>query len=136
MTRTPRRRKPRPAHPADPRTLARQLARQQEVLHVLLAQRGEPLAVHALAQRLGVSERTVERGRERLRAARLPLRGRGGTGGGVWLDVSRARQPLRLDDDQVMALVLALDFLDADLPERLVQTREQLRNLLDEPSLF
>lgn len=90
----------------------------------------------ALAERLGVSERTVERDLERLRAARLPLRGRGGMGGGVWLDVSRARQPLRLDDDQVMALVLALDFLDADLPERLVQTREQLRNLLDEPSLF
>lgn len=135
MSRSPRRLTVKP-RPTDPRTTSRQIARQQEVLQVLLDQRGEPLAVDALAERLGVSERTVERDLERLRAARLPLRGRGGHGGGVWLDVTRSRAALRLDDDQVMALVLALDFLDADLPERLLQTREQLRRHLADPSLF
>ncbi|MEL4358380.1 MULTISPECIES: HTH domain-containing protein [unclassified Luteococcus] len=135
MSRSARRLTPKP-RPTDPRTASRQIARQQEVLQVLLDQRGEPLAVDALAERLGVSERTVERDLERLRSARLPLRGRGGQGGGVWLDVTRSRGALRLDDDQVMALVLALDFLDADLPERLLQTRDQLRRHLADPSLF
>ena len=53
----------------------------EDVLRVLLEQRGEPLAVDALARKVGVSERTVERDLERIRSARLPLRGRKGSPG-------------------------------------------------------
>lgn len=103
---------------------------------MLLAQRGEPLAVDVLAERVGVSERTVERDLERIRSARLPLRGRGGSGGGVWLDVTRARTALTLSDEQVMALLLVVDELDAELPETLAQARDTLRSQLAEPRLF
>ena len=103
---------------------------------MLLAKRGEPLAVDVLAERVGVSERTVERDLERIRSARLPLRGRGGSGGGVWLDVTRARTALTLSDEQVMALLLVVDELDAELPETLAQARDTLRSQLAEPRLF
>ncbi len=103
---------------------------------MLLEQRGEPLAVDALARKVGVSERTVERDLERIRSARLPLRGRGGSGGGVWLEVSRTRSPLKLSDEQVMALLLAVEGIDADLPETLSQARDVLRGRLAEPRLF
>lgn len=117
------------------RSLSRQLARQQEVLRTLLAQR-RPMAVEALAEALDVSERTVDRDLERLRAAELPLRGRGGSGGGVWLDVTRSRTPLALTGEQIMALLLALDGLEADLPETLTETRDLLRAQLRDPRLF
>lgn len=115
---------------------ARRLHRRQEMLRVLLDQRGRPLPVEDLARLLGVSERTIERDLEALRAARLPLRGRGGTGGGVWFHVAGTTAPLRLDDDQVMALLLMLDALGTALPTRLVDTREELRRHLDDPRLF
>lgn len=103
---------------------------------MLLQQRGEPLGVDALAARLGVSERTVERDLERLRAAQLPLRGRGGQGGGVWLEVTRTEAPLRLDDHQVMGLVMALEALAMPLPSPLADAQAALREHLDDPSLF
>lgn len=115
---------------------SRRLGRQQRVLQVLLQERGRPLAVDAVAQKVGVSERTVERDLEAMRAARIPLRGRGGFGGGVWLDVTRASTPLQLSDDQVMALLLVLEDLGTQLPDGLNDTREQLRQHLEDPRLF
>ncbi|GAA1391703.1 HTH domain-containing protein [Luteococcus peritonei] len=135
MSRSPRRRPTRGARQQQ-RATTRQLARQQDVLRVLLQQRGKPLAVDVLAKRVGVSERTVERDLERIRSARLPLRGRGGSGGGVWLDVTRARSSLSLSDEQVMALLLVIDEIDADLPETLGQVRDLLRSQLADPRLF
>ena len=118
------------------RGASRRLARQQSLLAVLLAQRTRPVAIDVLAGRLGVSERTVERDLERLRASQLPLRSRGGKGGGVWLDVTRTRAPLTLTDEQVMVLLIALDGIEADLPPALAETRALLRAQLNDPRLF
>lgn len=127
-SRRSRRRKRRTSRPQN-------LSRQLQVLEVLVAEHGHPISVKALARRVRSSERTVERDLESLRDARLPLRGRGGSGGGVWIEVTRGDKALRLDDVTVMGLVLALGEVDA-LPQQLLTARERLLKLLDDPTLF
>lgn len=61
-----------------------------------------------LADRLGVSPRTVRRDVDRLRALGYPVHATKGPDGGYRLAAGTAMPPLMLDDEQVVALTVAL----------------------------
>lgn len=61
-----------------------------------------------LAQRLGVSERTVRRDVDRLRALGYPIRAVKGPDGGYRLEAGSELPPLLFDDEQAVALAVAL----------------------------
>lgn len=61
-----------------------------------------------LADRLGVSPRTVRRDVERLRTLGYPVRATKGPDGGYRLDAGSQMPPLLLDDEQTVALAVAL----------------------------
>ncbi|MEV0793737.1 WYL domain-containing protein [Kribbella sp. NPDC050459] len=63
---------------------------------------------HELADRLGVTERTVRRDVERLRALDYPVTGTTGTAGGYRLGSGTHLPPLQLDDDEAIAVALGL----------------------------
>ncbi|MFE4667806.1 helix-turn-helix transcriptional regulator [Streptomyces sp. NPDC056716] len=61
-----------------------------------------------LAERLGVTARTVRRDVERLRALGYPVHASPGTGGGYQLGVGAELPPLLLDDDEAVAVAVGL----------------------------
>lgn len=61
-----------------------------------------------LADRLGVSDRTVRRDIERLRELDYPVDGTTGTAGGYRLASGKNLPPLLLDDDEAVALAIGL----------------------------
>ncbi|WP_203964545.1 helix-turn-helix transcriptional regulator [Actinocatenispora thailandica] len=61
-----------------------------------------------LAARLGVTERTLRRDISRLRELDYPVAGSTGTAGGYRLEPGPALPPLLLDDDEAVAIALAL----------------------------
>ncbi|WP_035720210.1 helix-turn-helix transcriptional regulator [Gordonia shandongensis] len=61
-----------------------------------------------LVTRLGVSERTVRRDIDRLREYGYPVDGTPGPGGHYGLTAGRAIPPLMFDDEEVVAIMLAL----------------------------
>ncbi|MER6407048.1 YafY family protein [Streptomyces viridosporus] len=61
-----------------------------------------------LAERLGVSPRTVRRDVERLRGLGYPVDASPGTGGGYRLGAGAELPPLLLDDDEAVAVVVGL----------------------------
>lgn len=61
-----------------------------------------------LAERLGISERTVRRDVERLRALGYPVDATRGTDGGYRLGRSAVMPPLLLDDDEAVAIAVGL----------------------------
>lgn len=61
-----------------------------------------------LADRLDVSERTVRRDIERLREFGYPVDARPGPGGNYGLTAGRSVPPLMFDDDEAVAILLAL----------------------------
>jgi len=61
-----------------------------------------------LADRLGVSPRTVRRDVDRLRSLGYPVRGATGTTGGYRLGAGAALPPLLLDDDEAVAVAVGL----------------------------
>jgi predicted DNA-binding transcriptional regulator YafY len=63
---------------------------------------------HELADRLGVTERTVRRDVERLRALDYPVTGTTGTAGGYRLGSGVHLPPLQLDDDEAIAVAFGL----------------------------
>ncbi|WP_350280071.1 WYL domain-containing protein [Kribbella sp. HUAS MG21] len=63
---------------------------------------------HELADRLGVTERTVRRDVERLRALDYPVTGTTGTAGGYRLGSGAHLPPLQLDDDEAIAVAVSL----------------------------
>ncbi|MEU8222970.1 WYL domain-containing protein [Kribbella sp. NPDC048915] len=63
---------------------------------------------HELADRLGVTERTVRRDVERLRALDYPVTGTTGTTGGYRLGPGTRLPPLLLDDDEAVAVAVGL----------------------------
>ena len=85
-----------------PKTSARLLA----LLSLLQVRRDWPGAV--LAERLEVSERTVRRDVERLRELGYPVLALKGPDGGYRLDAGTQLPPLLFDDDQAVALAIAL----------------------------
>ncbi|HWD79274.1 MAG TPA: WYL domain-containing protein [Kribbella sp.] len=61
-----------------------------------------------LADRLGVTERTIRRDVDRLRALDYPVTGTTGTAGGYRLGSGTHLPPLQLDDDEAIAVALGL----------------------------
>ncbi|ASO21700.1 putative DNA-binding transcriptional regulator YafY [Actinoalloteichus hoggarensis] len=61
-----------------------------------------------LAERLGVSPRTVRRDVDKLRGLGYPVNAVGGVGGGYQLAVGATLPPLLLDDDEAMAIAVGL----------------------------
>ncbi|WUC78276.1 YafY family transcriptional regulator [Streptomyces sp. NBC_00536] len=61
-----------------------------------------------LAERLGVTPRTVRRDVERLRELGYPVNASPGTGGGYQLGAGAELPPLLLDDDEAVAVVVGL----------------------------
>jgi predicted DNA-binding transcriptional regulator YafY len=61
-----------------------------------------------LAERLGVSERTVRRDVERLRELGYPVHARRGTDGGYRLGAGTAMPPLLLDNEEAVAVAVGL----------------------------
>lgn len=61
-----------------------------------------------LAERLGVTERTVRRDVVRLRELGYPVEGERGLEGGYRLGAGRGLPPLVLDDDEAVAMVACL----------------------------
>ncbi|MEU0098584.1 YafY family protein [Streptomyces sp. NPDC006267] len=85
-----------------PKTSARLLA----LLSLLQARRDWPGGL--LAERLGVSPRTVRRDVDRLRELGYPIAAFKGPDGGYRLDAGARLPPLLFDDDQAVALAVAL----------------------------
>src|SRR5690242_9636211 len=61
-----------------------------------------------LAERLGVTQRTVRNDVERLRSLGYPVRATRGSVGGYRLSAGTAMPPLLLDDDEAVAIAVAL----------------------------
>jgi predicted DNA-binding transcriptional regulator YafY len=61
-----------------------------------------------LADRLGVSERTLRRDIDRLRGLGYPVAAAPGVGGGYQLEAGATLPPLLLDDDEAIAIAVAL----------------------------
>src|SRR3954469_12096483 len=85
-----------------PKTSARLLS----LLSLLQARRDWPGA--ALAERLGISARTVRRDVDRLRELGYPVTAFKGPDGGYRLDAGADPPPLLFDDEQAVALAVAL----------------------------
>lgn len=81
------------------------------LLSLLQTQRDWP--GHVLADRLGITERTVRRDVDRLREVGYRVTSTRGTDGGYRLDPGAAMPPLLFDDDQVLALSVALQTVPA-----------------------
>ncbi|MGH3714883.1 MAG: helix-turn-helix transcriptional regulator [Micromonosporaceae bacterium] len=81
-------------------------ARLLKLLSLLQARRDWPGA--ALADRLGVSERTVRRDVDRLRDLGYPVHATRGTDGGYRLGAGAAMPPLLLDDEEAVAVAVSL----------------------------
>jgi predicted DNA-binding transcriptional regulator YafY len=76
------------------------------LLSLLQARREWPGTV--LAERLGVSARTVRRDVDRLRGLGYPIDSTSGPAGGYSLTAGTAMPPLLLDDDEALAVAIAL----------------------------
>lgn len=77
-----------------------------ELLSLLQARRGWP--GNELADRLGVSGRTIRRDIERLRQLGYPVRSLSGPAGGYRLRAGTAMPPLLLDDEEAIAIAVGL----------------------------
>ena len=79
------------------------------LLHLLSLLQARPDWLgHELAERLGVTTRTVRRDVDRLRGLGYPVEAAPGSGGGYRLGVGARLPPLLLDDDEAVALALGL----------------------------
>lgn len=89
-----------------------------------------------LAERLGVTERTLRRDIERLRALDYPVFSATGTFGGYWLASGRNLPPLLLDDQEAIAvatgLVTAAGGSVADVAESATRALAKLEQVLPE----
>ena len=84
------------------------------LLRVLeLLQRHHEWGAPELAERLGVSTRTIRRDVDRLRAIGYPIEARYGADGGYHLVPGATLPPLMFDADEAVATVLALQAFDA-----------------------
>ena len=81
----------------------------ERVLRLLsLLQRRPSWTAAELAAELGVTDRSVRRDVERLRALGYPVRAAAGVGGGYQLGAGTRMPPLLLDDEEAMATALSL----------------------------
>ena len=101
------------------------------LLSLLQARRDWPGGV--LADRLGVSPRTVRRDVDRLRELGYPVHASKGPDGGYRLDAGTQMPPLLLDDEQAVALVVALQTAStgvAGVDEAAVRALATLRQVM------
>lgn len=89
----------------------RRVERQQAIIELLHARRGERVRLADLARTAGVSARTLARDVERLRSSGVPLDVRRGRDGGVALPRVHARVVVELDLPEVAALLSSLAVL-------------------------
>lgn len=82
--------------------------RQHALIEQLRARAPRALTGPALAERLGVSVRTVERDVRRLKAAGVPIEVAHGPGGGYRIDARPELPPLVLTPGEAAALISAL----------------------------
>ncbi|MFY2788268.1 helix-turn-helix transcriptional regulator [Rhodococcus sp. MALMAid1271] len=85
----------------------RRVVRQQRIVE-WLSSATLPLTAIALAQRLGVSVRTVERDLARLRESGVPIVSVPGTNGGSRLASHRNPEPVQLTVPEISALIASL----------------------------
>ncbi|GAB2899304.1 helix-turn-helix transcriptional regulator [Streptomyces mayteni] len=110
-----------------PKTSARLLS----LLSLLQARRDWPGAL--LAERLGISPRTVRRDVDRLRELGYPIVASKGPDGGYRLGAGSALPPLLFDDEQAVALAVALRVATAsgaDLAEAAARALTTVRQVL------
>lgn len=86
----------------------RRVERQQALIELLAGAAPTMLATTEIAQRLGVSPRTVERDLERLRDLGVPFTARRGRGGGFSLTVHGERHHITLDTAEIAAIISSL----------------------------
>lgn len=101
------------------------------LLSLLQARRDWPGSV--LASRLDVSDRTVRRDIERLREMGYRIEATMGPDGGYRLDAGAEMPPLLFDDDQALAVAIALraaPALGADIGEAAVRALATMRQVL------
>ncbi|MGZ6678354.1 MAG: helix-turn-helix transcriptional regulator, partial [Nocardioides sp.] len=81
----------------------------QRVLRLLALLQSRPVWTGPeLAERLGVTTRSIRRDVERLRELGYPVRATQGAGGGYQLGPGKALPPLLLDDEEVVAVAVSL----------------------------
>ncbi|BCT77941.1 DeoR family transcriptional regulator [Sinomonas cyclohexanicum] len=81
----------------------------QRVLSLLNLLQSRPVWTGTeLAERLGVTTRSIRRDIERLRELGYPVRAEHGTGGGYQLGAGKALPPLLLDDEEAVAVAVSL----------------------------
>ncbi|MFD9891750.1 helix-turn-helix transcriptional regulator [Amycolatopsis sp. NPDC059027] len=110
-----------------PKTSARLLS----LLSLLQARRDWPGTL--LAERLDVSPRTVRRDVDRLRELGYPIVSTKGPDGGYRLDAGRELPPLLFDDDQAVALAVALQLATtsgAGIEEAAVRALNTIRQVM------
>lgn len=86
-----------------------------------------------LADRLGVTTRSVRRDVQRLRDLGYPVRGGQGVGGGYQLGAGRALPPLLLDDEEAVAIAVSLRLatsVSADMNDVALRTLAKLDQVL------
>ncbi|WP_436535310.1 helix-turn-helix transcriptional regulator [Actinoplanes sp. HUAS TT8] len=103
-----------------PKTSARLLA----LLSLLQSRRDWPGSL--LAERLDISLRTIRRDVDRLRELGYPIAAVKGPDGGYRLSAGKDLPPLLFDDEQAVALVLALQVAGGEAAERALTTIRQV----------
>lgn len=79
-----------------------------------------------LAERLGVTTRTVRNDVDRLRSLGYPVHATPGVAGGYKLGAGAKLPPLLLDDDEAVAIALSLSTQDSETADRALRKLEQV----------
>lgn len=79
-----------------------------------------------LAERLGVTTRTVRNDVDRLRGLGYPVHATPGVAGGYKLGAGAKMPPLLLDDDEAVAIALSLSTQDSETADRALRKLEQV----------
>jgi predicted DNA-binding transcriptional regulator YafY len=117
-----------------PRPIIPRVERAHRLIEELRARAPRPLTAAALAERLGVAVRTVERDVADLVAAGVPIRTRRGPAGGHRIDARPALPPVQFTPGEAAALVAALAAIGPRTSASAQSAMQKLvRSLSDDP---